>query len=189
MPGSSSACLADDLLTNIATLDRVLETHAAELGEDFAAYRNHAYRVANLCAALNPGDSQTIERIAIAAAFHDLGIWTARTFDYLAPSIELACAHLGCAGHEDWRAGISGMIREHHRIRRVRDDESGLIEPFRCADWIDVSRGLLTFGLPRARLREIFARWPNAGFHKRLVQLTLREACRHPLRPVPVLKW
>jgi len=63
------------------------------------------------------------------------------------------------------------------------------VEPFRQADWIDVSLGLLTFGLPRARLRAIFARWPNAGFHRRLVQLTLREARRHPLRPLPVLKW
>jgi hypothetical protein len=89
------------MLENIATLDRVLETHATELGEDFTAYRNHAYRVANLCVALNPGDSQVIEKIAIAAAFHDLGIWTARTFDYLAPSIELACSHLGCSAHED----------------------------------------------------------------------------------------
>lgn len=177
------------LLETIATLDRVLETHAAALGDDLVAYRNHAYRVANLCIALRPGDAHTVEQIAIAAAFHDLGIWTARTFDYLAPSIDLACAHLECAGHGDWRPGISGMIREHHRIRRLRGDESGLIEPFRRADWIDVSRGLLTFGLPRAQLRAIFARWPNAGFHKRLVLLTLREARRHPLRPVPVLKW
>lgn len=167
----------------------MLEAHAAELGDDFTAYRNHAYRVANLCAALNPGDDASLEKIAIAAAFHDLGIWTAHTFDYLAPSIDLACAHLGCAGHEDWRAGVGGMIREHHKIRRYRGDESPLVEPFRQADWIDVSLGLLSFGLPRARLRAIFAQWPNAGFHKRLVQLTLREARRHPLRPLPVLKW
>jgi hypothetical protein len=177
------------LLENIATLDRVLEAHATELGEDLVAYRNHAYRVANLCAASSPGDPATLKKIAIAAAFHDLGIWTARTFDYLAPSMELACGHLTCAGHEDWRAGIDGMIREHHKIRRYRGDESALVEPFRQADWIDVSLGLLSFGLPRARLRAIFARWPNAGFHRRLVQLTLREARRHPLRPLPVLKW
>jgi hypothetical protein len=177
------------LLESIATLDRVLQAHASELGGDLVAYRNHAYRVANLCAALNPGDADTLEKIAVAAACHDLGIWTARTFDYLAPSIDLACAHLGCAGHEDWRAGVAGMIREHHKIRRYRGDDSGLIEPFRQADWIDVSRGLVSFGLPRARLQAIFARWPNAGFHRRLVQLTLREARRHPLRPLPVLKW
>lgn len=177
------------LLESIATLDRVLETHATELGDDFVAYRNHAYRVANLCVALNPVDPHAIEKVAIAAAFHDLGIWTARTFDYVAPSIQLACNHLGCAGHEDWRTGVSGMIREHHKIRTFRGADAGLIEPFRRADWIDVSLGLLTFGLPRARLRAIFARWPNAGFHRRLVQLTLREARRHPLRPLPVLRW
>ena len=176
-------------LENIASLDRVLDTHAAELGVDFTAYRNHAYRVANLCAALSPCDSRTLEKVALAAAFHDLGIWTAHTFDYLAPSIDLACAHLGCAGHEDWRTDISGMIREHHKVRAYRGSDAELIEPFRRADWIDVSLGLLTFGLPRTRLREILARWPNAGFHKRLLQLTLRQARAHPLRPLPVLKW
>jgi hypothetical protein len=176
------------LFERIAPLERVLEEHAAALGEDYAAYRNHAYRVANLCMALQP-DGAALDRIALAAAFHDLGIWTAKTFDYLAPSVELACGHLACAGHSDWQSQVSDMIREHHKIRSYRGAGAELVEPFRRADWIDVSRGVLSFGLPRARLREIFARWPNAGFHKRLVQLTLREARRHPLRPIPVLKW
>jgi hypothetical protein len=177
------------LLERIATLDRVLERHAAELGDDFTGYRNHAYRVANLCLALTPADDAAVEKIAIAAAYHDLGIWTARTFDYLEPSARLACDHVGCAGHADWRGDVEGMIREHHKIRRYRGSGAELVEPFRRADWIDVSRGLLSFGLPRARLRAIFAQWPNAGFHRRLVQLTLREARANPLKPLPVLKW
>ena len=82
------------LLERLDPLDRVLETHAVELGGDFTAYRNHAYRVVNFCAALAPCADAALEKIALAAAFHDLGIWTARTFDYLAPSIELACDHL-----------------------------------------------------------------------------------------------
>lgn len=177
------------LLENIAVLDRVLDAHAVALGDDFTAYRHHAYRVTNLFAALSPCPGETLEKLAIAAAFHDLGIWTARTFDYLAPSIELACTQLGCSGHDEWREGVSGMIREHHKIRPYRGTNQELIEPFRRADWIDVSRGVLSFGLPRATLREIFRRWPNAGFHKRLVQLTLRQARSHPLRPLPVLRW
>jgi hypothetical protein len=48
---------------------------------------------------------------------------------------------------------------------------------------------VLAFGLPRQRVRAIFAKWPNAGFHRNLVRLTLREARAHPLRPLPVLKW
>jgi len=47
-----------------------------------------------------------------------------------------------------------------------------IVKRARRADWMDVSLGALSFGLPRARMRAIFARWPNAGFHKRLVQLT-----------------
>jgi hypothetical protein len=167
----------------------VLDRHAAELGDDFTGYRNHAYRVANLCLALRPGDDAAVEKIAIAAAYHDIGIWTARTFDYLEPSARLACEDLGCAGHGDWQGDVEGMIREHHKIRRYRGGGAELIEPFRRADWIDVSRGLLSFGLPRERLRAIFATWPNAGFHRRLVRLTLREARAHPLKPLPVLKW
>jgi hypothetical protein len=167
----------------------VLDGHAAELGEDFTAYRNHAYRVANLCMALRPADDAAVEKVAIAAACHDLGIWTADTFDYLAPSAKLACDHLSCAGHADWQGDVAGMIREHHKIRSYRGEGAALIEPFRRADWIDVSRGVLSFGLPRGLLRAIFTQWPNAGFHRKLVRLTLREARAHPLRPLPVLKW
>lgn len=177
------------LLERIATLDAVLENHAEALGADFSAYRNHAYRVANLCLALRPAGESALEKVALAAAFHDLGIWTAGTFDYLAPSIDLACRHLGGSGPADWQSDLAGMIREHHKLRRYRGTGAEVIEPFRRADWIDVSRGVLSFGLPRALLREIFAKWPNAGFHKRLVKLTLREARNHPLRPIPVIKW
>ena len=143
----------------------------------------------NLCAALTPCADATLEKLALAAAFHDLGIWTANTFDYLQPSIDLACDHLGCAGHGDWRENVARMIREHHKIRAYRGADAALVEPFRRADWIDVSLGLLSFGLPRARIREIRSRWPNAGFHTRLAQLTFQRLRTNPLSPLPVLKW
>jgi len=54
---------------------------------------------------------------------------------------------------------------------------------------MDVSLGALSFGLPRARIREIRAKWPNAGFHQRLAQLTFRRLRAHPLSPIPALKW
>jgi hypothetical protein len=64
------------LLTSIPTIEEVLDDHASELGHDFIAYRNHVYRVVNLCLAI-VGDSRVErEKIAVAAVFHDLGIWT-----------------------------------------------------------------------------------------------------------------
>lgn len=172
----------------IATLDEVLQAHARELGGDFIAYRNHAYRVVNLCTALHPVGDDELQKVAIAAAFHDLGIWTDRTFDYLKPSIGLACAHLDHANRGSWAPEISGMICEHHKISSYRGDSQWLVEPFRRADWVDVSFGLIAFGLPRKVLREIFSMWPNAGLHKRLVQLSLRRLRTHPLSPLPMLR-
>ena len=65
----------------LRVIDDVLLVHAPQLGADLQAYWNHAYRVANLCAALRPPDADALDKIAIAAAMHDMGIWTAGTFD------------------------------------------------------------------------------------------------------------
>jgi len=81
------------------------------------------------------------------------------------------------------------MIREHHKIRRFKGADDEFIEPFRRADWIDVSLGVLTFGLPRDRVREILARWPNRGFHRRIAQLAFKRLRTNPLSAIPVLKW
>ena len=40
------------LLTDLPTVEEVLGSHAPELGHDFIAYRNHVYRVVNLCLAM-----------------------------------------------------------------------------------------------------------------------------------------
>ena len=176
------------LLTEIATLDELLQTHAAELGSDFTAYRNHTYRVVNLCAALSSNDPQQLQKMAIAAAFHDMGIWTDGTFDYLQPSIRLAGDYLVQSGRPEWTPEVTRMILEHHKILPFRDHPGWLVEPFRRADWIDVTRGLLTFGLPRKLLREILVAWPSAGFHKRLVQLSLKRLRTHPWSPLPMMR-
>jgi hypothetical protein len=179
------------LLQEIAALDELLEAHAEELGKDWTAYRNHTYRVANLCAALSSsgsdGASEPIQKIAIAAAFHDLGIWTDGTFDYLQPSIRAAGAHLVRSGREDWTPEITAMILEHHKISAWKGNPGWLVEPFRRADWIDVTR-IRTFGLPRSLLREIFSTWPGAGFHQKLVQLELRRLRTHPWSPLPMVR-
>lgn len=176
------------MLKAIPVLDSVLETHAAELGADFTAYRNHAYRVANLCVAFAPGDSTQLEKIATAAAFHDLGIWTERTFDYLGPSVNLACAHLTRAGKDEWTPEVTEMILQHHKLSTYRGHSHSLVEPLRRADWVDVSKGLFTFGLSRGLLKEVFSTWPSAGFHKRLVRLELERLRTHPWSPLPMLR-
>lgn len=176
------------MLTTIPALDEVLDAHASALGADLEGYRNHTYRVANLCLALSTDAPGRVEKIALAAAYHDLGIWTEGTFDYLPPSIRLAVAHLERIGRPEWAPEVTAMIAEHHRVTRAGGAEDWLVEPFRRADWIDVTRGARSFGVSRRVLREVFAAWPSAGFHRRLVSLTLRRLRTHPLDPLPMFR-
>ena len=136
------------MLTELSQLDELLAQHAAAMGSDAVPCRNHAYRVANLCLAFAPRDPDTVHKIAIAAALHDMGIWTHKTFDYLQPSIGLARTHRERVGKAEWTAEITTMILEHHKISPYRGRADWLVEPFRKADWIDVTRG---FGASASR--------------------------------------
>src|SRR5258705_5674199 len=135
------------LLTSVPTIDEVLHDHASELGHDFIAYRNHVYRIVNLCVAI-AGRSE-LEKMAVAAVFHDLGIWTNKTFDYIAPSVVLAREYLAAHGRAAWIAEIERMITDHHKITPSHPNHDSLVEPFRRADRTDVTRGLRTSRLPR----------------------------------------
>ncbi len=172
----------------VARIDAVLDTHAAAIGRDLLGYRHHAYRMASFCLALSPADPIATEKVAIAAALHDVGIWTAGTFDYLEPSARAAVAYLDRVDRAAWAPEITAMIREHHRITPSRAPSDWLVEPFRKADLVDLSRGLVTFGLPHERVRAALAQWPSAGFHRRLVQLTLERLRTHPWSPLPMLR-
>lgn len=125
----------------------------------------------------------------VAAVFHDLAIWTHGTIDYLRPSAPLAREWLQDGGHADWADEIDAMIDLHHRFRPWTTPGGELVEAFRKADLVDVSLGRVRFGLPRAFVAEVRSGFPNAGFDKRLVQLTMRQLRTDPLRPLPMMKW
>jgi len=177
------------LLMSLPTVEEVLDIHASELGHDLIAYRNHVYRVVNLCLAIVGYSRVELEKIAVAAVFHDLGIWTNKTFDYIAPSVAIAREHLTARGMADWIPEIEAMIADHHKVTSARSDPHSLVESFRRADWIDVSCGLRRFGLPRTFISAVATTWPSAGFHRRLVQLTIDRFWKHPLTPLPMVKW
>ncbi|HTI43059.1 MAG TPA: hypothetical protein VL693_14630 [Vicinamibacterales bacterium] len=176
------------LVTNIPIVEEVLDHHSSTLGRDLIAYRNHVHRVVNLCLALTHGSRDDFNKIAVASAFHDLGIWTDHTFDYLAPSISLAREYLVARSRADWIPEVEAMIANHHKITRARAHPEWLVEGFRRADWVDVSCGFRRFGIARPFIQSLFATWPSAGFHWRLAELTAAWLPRHPLTPLPMVK-
>jgi hypothetical protein len=88
----------------------------------------------------------------------------------------------------NWIPEIKAMIVNHHKITSTDRGEDRLVEPFRRADWIDVSRGVRRFGVDRRLIASVFATWPAVGFHWRLVELAVERFRRHPLTPLPMVK-
>ncbi len=175
--------------TGFAQVEELIAAFAPALGGDLAAYRNHVCRVLNYYVALGPPTDEIPEAVMIAAAFHDLGIWTARTFDYLEPSVRLAQAHLAGLGREHLGPEVATLISEHHKLRPYTGPYMATVEAFRLADLADLSLGLVRGALPANFVRAVKATFPNAGFHRRLVQLTVRQLLRTPWRPLPMLRW
>mgnify|MGYP006870821595 CR=1 FL=1 len=135
-------------------IEAVMQQFKPAIGVDYEKYKNHVYRVFSNCLFLdsNPGNTA---KYAIAAVFHDLGIWTDHTFDYLAPSVEQAKRYLMATGQPDWINEIELMINWHHKLSPYKGPNETSVETFRKADWIDVSLGVLTFGLDQHKIKAI----------------------------------
>ena len=169
-------------------IDEVLDAFASELAGDRVAYRGHVYRVFHFCRALAAGAGERDDAIALAAVFHDLGIWSDRTVDYLPPSVRRLRAHLEVRGEGALADELASMVELHHKLTPCRGERATLVEAFRRADLTDVTFGLIRFGLPRTFIREVQAAFPDAGFHVRVLQLVGGWALRHPFRPLPMLR-
>jgi hypothetical protein len=170
-------------------LEGIFEELKRDLGNDYLGYKNHVYRMVHFCLRQRQFSDQEREIIIIAGCFHDIGIWTAHTFDYLPPSIAAASEYLKQNGRQDWIAEIRLMIDQHHRLRKYPGGESSLVEVFRKGDLVDFSLGTVKCGLSRDYIREVREQFPNRGFHKGLLKVAGRWFLRHPFHPAPVLKW
>lgn len=166
-------------------IDAVLDRYTTAIGENFTDYRNHLYRAMNYQLRLL-GSTEPPAEITLAWATHDIGIWTAGTWDYLEPSVALAERLAPDFGVGDV-ARTKVMIADHHKLRAVNDP---WVETFRLADRIDAFRGVVAgTGLHRADVREVVAALPYGGFHTFLLRSAGKWTLRHPLHPLPMLRW
>lgn len=172
---------------NNQIIDGLLQKYRSVLGEDYSKYRNHVYRVFLNCLMI---DSNKIneEKYAIAAVFHDIGIWTNRTIDYLDPSVEHARIYLNETGKEVWVNEIILMIKWHHKVTAYKGLHEETTECFRKADWIDVSFAAVNFGYDRQLISDKRSQLPNLGLHFFLIRKLVKNFFRHPLNPLPMFK-
>ena len=174
---------------NIPLLEEILSQWQQEIGKDYLAYKNHVYRMLHFCFVLRDATDEEQQKLIIAACFHDLGLWTEKTVDYLPPSVLLARAYLKEKNLEHWSVEIELIIDMHHKVRKFRDSKYPLVEIFRRADLADFSLGLIKGGVKKSFIKEVKAVFPNAGFHKMLMKEQGKWLIKHPLNPFPIMKW
>ncbi|NTW51708.1 MAG: HD domain-containing protein [Chlorobiaceae bacterium] len=185
-----SPAYLDEPELQVAPLDELLEPFRQLVGPDFDGYRNHCRRVFLFCTAFVEQSDETARmKIAIAAAFHDLGIWTEGSFDYIEPSCRLAGKQLEATGQTEWREEIQAMIRQHHKIRPYQANPSWLVEQFRKADWIDISKGMLRHKLKDSYVVDVLDTFPNEGFHQALIRLGAAWMKSHPFNLLPMFRF
>jgi len=167
-------------------IEEILEKCRPVILEDYDRYRNHVYRVFSNCILLDPQVAKCF-KYALAAAFHDIGIWTNHTFDYLQPSEHQAILYLTNIGKTELIEEITSMIHWHHKFTPFRGKHQKTVDTFRKADWIDISLGLISFG-QKENIRAGRKKYPNLGFHLFLIKQTSKRFFKHPLSPLPMLR-
>jgi hypothetical protein len=171
-------------------IDEILDAQRSVAGGEDAAfegYRNHAHRIHNFVLSIASLSAEDEEKVAIAAAFHDL--FAFHGLDYLEPSIEAAGTYLRETGREEWDREVAYVIAFHHRLRPYRGEFATLVEPFRRADWNDFTMGLVRGGIPRELRRAADVELPVKDFvPKAVAKLALSWVPRHPLRPAPTFR-
>ncbi|MFM7831702.1 MAG: hypothetical protein ACKPJD_07920, partial [Planctomycetaceae bacterium] len=102
-------------------IEEILGQWREQIGPQWSGYRGHVYRMFNCCLALRECSEEETLKLAVAAAFHDLGLWSDRTVDYLPPSSARAAEWLQYRGLTDWIDEIRLIIDNHHKLRAYRD--------------------------------------------------------------------
>lgn len=175
--------------TSIELIEKILKEWESVIGQDFEGYKNHVYRMVNFCLALSECNDEQREKIIIAGSFHDIGLWIERGIDYIPPSIPPVKKYLIENNLEKWVDEITLMIEEHHKIFKYKNNDYPLVELFRKGDLVDFSLGAIRFGLPGDYIISVKSMFPNAGFHRGLVQKSSAWLLRHPFNPLPMMKW
>jgi hypothetical protein len=191
----------DPLLLNdikIIVTDPTVEKHLSRyqdlLGNDYAGYRGHIYRVLTYSIHFLHGKEEKRHVIAAALVFHDIALWTDHTLAYLEPSVSRADEYYDNLSFsvED-RQLLKDIIYWHHKITPYEGPQAEVVNAVIKSDLIDASSGLITKGMPRAHINKVSEAIAENNFHKTLMEFGPRLHGWNIVRIVvdlsSLLKW
>lgn len=168
-----------------ALITEILSEYKSILGADFDSYHHHCQRVYIYSKTLLLVREN--KKLAIAAAFHDLDIWTGQTMNYLNGSSEMCLRYLLENKLFFLPDEMKHIIEHHHQLTAIKGNIEA--ESFRKADLIDLSAGLIRYNLPKSFIQNIEEEFPRLEFSKMILRKVVRYGVKHPTKPFPMIKW
>lgn len=151
------------------TVDQLLFRHAAAIGDEKEAYRNHILRVLSYTEHFHPAAAEKRAAVEAALVYHDIGLWTDKTLAYLEPSRDRMRREIGSTLSPEDLELAEACIMSHHKWTPYEGPGADVVNAVRMADWVDASQGLVRNGMSRDNIAFVNQMLPNAGFHEALV--------------------
>jgi len=173
------------------TADEVVETETERdalaavretTGETDGAYERHGLRVFLIASELAERRGSDVDRevLLVTGLLHDLGLYdgVSRGGVYVKDGAEFARDLVGRHGWSEERTTLCANAIERHHELRPQWSAGDEVELTRRADLVEVSGGLVTFGLPRRWIGDLFNAISRRHFYRdvgRLVGHALRQ--------------
>jgi HD domain len=120
------------------------------------------------------------ELLLCACWLHDAGLFTHSRDPYTTEGARLAARVLEPFGWPPQRLGRCMDACEQHHAPRSRMTMGLEVELVRQSDLVDVTAGLVNFGLDRRWLRDLFRQVPRDGFRRLIARAVLSELRHRP---------
>jgi HD superfamily phosphodiesterase len=176
---------AEDLVrsdSEAAALEKLREI----TGDSAGPMERHGLRVFLIADRLATARAIEVDRevLLIAGLLHDVGLYEEASHGgvYVREGAEFTAELLRAQGWDEERIRLCfDAIERHHEVRS-QWDRGAEVELMRRADLIDLTSGLVRFGLSREWLRDVFRSVPRDGTYATIGREVTRQLIHQPLK-------
>jgi len=176
---------ADDLVrteSEGAALKRLREI----TGQTGGPMERHGLRVFLVADQLATARQEEVDRevLLIAGLLHDIGLYDEASHGgvYVTEGAEFTAELLRRQGWDEQRIRLCFDAIERHHEARSQWDHGAEVEFIRRADLVDLSSGLVGFGLSREWIRDLFRSVPRDGTYATIGFEVAKQLAHRPLK-------
>jgi hypothetical protein len=163
-----------------------LETLREITGESGGPMERHGLRDFLIADRLATARGATVDRevLLIAGLLHDIGLYDEASHGgvYVREGAEFTAELLRSQGWDQRRIRLCFDVIEHHHDLRTQWGSGAEVELIRRADLVDLTDGLVRFGLSREWLGDLFKSVPRDGTYGTIGRKVVDQLLHRPLK-------